>query len=85
MNDDIGNKQAPAGQVYICGACGKVSHWKYGFDLLGNNDASSGWDESCAMNCMLVPVLSIAEPKDWHYPARVRRVAPPSAEEMDTP
>lgn len=37
---------APEGQVFICGACGKFSDTLFG-------DESSGWDESCMMNAVL--------------------------------
>ena len=48
MPDDIGNKVAPEGQVYVCGACGKQSRDLYGFQKI-----SSGWDESCMLNAVL--------------------------------
>src|SRR5208337_696548 len=31
----FGNQRAPDGHVYVCGACGRVSRWKHGFDLNG--------------------------------------------------
>jgi epoxyqueuosine reductase QueG len=74
--DEIGNRRAPDGHVYVCGACGKVSHWRYGFDEAEKNDATPGWDESCAMNCGLVDVSTIADPDGWQYPQRVRRLRP---------
>lgn len=77
MSEESGNKRAPEGSVYVCGACGKVSRWRYGFDSAnGKNDASSGWDESCAMNSGLVPEAAFVEPYGWRYPQRVRRVPP---------
>lgn len=77
MSEESGNKRAPEGSVYVCGACGKVSRWRYGFDSAnGKNDASSGWDESCAMNSGLVPEAAIVEPSGWRYSQRVRRVPP---------
>lgn len=42
------NHTAPAGQVWVCGACGKRSR-----DLYGEVDAMYGWDESCVMNAVL--------------------------------
>ena len=39
-------QKAPAGQVFVCGACGKTSNDLYG-------DPSSGWDESCMLNAVL--------------------------------
>lgn len=37
---------APDGQVFVCGACGRVSKSLYG-------DGTSGWDESCMFNAVL--------------------------------
>jgi hypothetical protein len=76
---ESGNKRAPEGEVYVCGACGNVSHWRYGFaddgtSRGGRNDASPGWDESCSMNCGLVPEGAITEPVGWTYPQAVKRV-----------
>jgi hypothetical protein len=73
MSEDYGNKRAPDGQVYACGACGKVSRWRYGFDDKGRNDATPGWDESCMMHAVLVSEASITDPTPWTYPARVRK------------
>lgn len=68
------NKRAPKGHVYVCAACGKTSRWKYGFDHSGKNDASHGWDESCAMHAELVAEDTISRPTGWTYPRRVTRV-----------
>jgi hypothetical protein len=51
----MANHEAPEGQVYVCGACGRRSRDKYGFKPI-----DAGWDESCAMNA----VLCYAEKKD---------------------
>lgn len=80
MTEETGNKRAPDDHIYVCGACGKVSRWRYGFDDKGKSNATPGWDESCAINCVLVPERCIVEPIGWNYPARVRRVAEPSLE-----
>jgi hypothetical protein len=72
-----GNQRAPDGHVYVCGACGKVSRWRYGFDLAGKNDATRGWDESCAMNCGLALESAIEAPAGWVYPARVEKLVEP--------
>ena len=40
---------APAGQIFVCGACGKTSKNIYGEDP--NNPFS--WDESCMLNAVL--------------------------------
>jgi hypothetical protein len=75
MSEETGNKRAPDGHVYVCGACGKVSRWRYGFDDNGRNDATPGWDESCMMDGVLVAVDSIVDPSDWRYPGRVRKAS----------
>lgn len=49
-----GNIQAPEGAHWVCGACGKKSKWKYGFDAQEKDCADYGWDESCMMNCALI-------------------------------
>lgn len=46
---EIGNLAAPEGTVWVCGACGKTSTTKYGFD----GTADRGWDVSCMMNAVL--------------------------------
>lgn len=84
MTEEIGNKRAPAGHVYVCGACGKVSRWRYGFDDKNRTDASMGWDESCMMNAALVPEDRIAEPASWNYPARVSGITPESGDSTKT-
>lgn len=40
-----GNQEAPAGSVFVCLACGKMSHDRYGYKKI-----SQGWDESCMLN-----------------------------------
>ena len=47
------NEAAPEGQVYVCGACGKTSQSRSGFDHDGNRTTSSRWDESCFLNAVL--------------------------------
>lgn len=39
---------APAGQVYVCSACGKRSR-----DKMGDFRIDSGWDVSCFMHAVL--------------------------------
>jgi hypothetical protein len=64
------NDIAPAGHVFICGACGKKSQTAYGFlpdsgsDYMpdGSRVADPGWDESCMLNAVLV---SLQELNDW--------------------
>jgi hypothetical protein len=56
---------APAGTIWVCGACGKTSRDRYG-------DADSrGWDSSC----MLHAVLCHEERKDGVWQA-VKEEAP---------
>lgn len=43
-----GNEVAPEGQVWVCGACGKRSKDRYGFQKIDR-----GWDESCFLNSVL--------------------------------
>lgn len=40
---------APAGQIWVCAACGKTSRDEYGIE----GEHSYGWDESCALNAVL--------------------------------
>lgn len=42
----MGERYAPAGKVWLCMMCGKTTHDCYGEER--------GWDESCALNCILV-------------------------------
>jgi hypothetical protein len=42
---------APSGKIWVCHACGKVAKDRYGMD---GSMRSSGWDESCAINCTCV-------------------------------
>lgn len=44
----MANEIAPEGQVFVCGACGKRSH-----DRFGNQQLDYGWDESCMLNSVL--------------------------------
>lgn len=48
-----GTKQAPGGQIYVCGACGKTSPTRYGFDENNRDVGDRGWDESCMLNAVL--------------------------------
>jgi len=50
----MSNHEAPQGQIYICGACGKRSR-----DVYGSNKIDRGWDASCMMNSVLVYENSI--------------------------
>lgn len=44
-----GNREAHAGWVFQCQACGKRSR-----DVFGDKSLDRGWDESCMLNCQLV-------------------------------
>lgn len=49
-----GTTLAPEGQVWVCGACGKRSRTRYGWDAEGKNAfVDHGWDVSCAMHAVL--------------------------------
>jgi hypothetical protein len=52
--DDL-TTPAPAGQVYVCAACGKQSSTKSGFDetYRKRTAISHGWDESCMLHAVL--------------------------------
>ena len=52
--EQVGNKVAPAGTVYVCGACGKRSRDRYGFQKI-----DAGWDESCMMHAVLCDEKSL--------------------------
>lgn len=54
---------APDGQVYVCGACGKISRTRYGFDDDDKNVCQPGWDESCMLHAILCHEATI-ERKD---------------------
>lgn len=51
--EDCWNRKAHKGYVYQCVHCGKKSRDKYGMDAI-----SYGYDESCALNCVLVKETS---------------------------
>jgi hypothetical protein len=54
MSEQVnGTTRAPADQVWVCGACGKTSRTRYGFDDSNKSVADRGWDESCMMNAVL--------------------------------
>ena len=54
-----GTKPAPAGQIYVCGACGKTSPTRYGFDAQEKSVSSDGWDESCMLNAVLCSATKV--------------------------
>jgi hypothetical protein len=76
-NEFFGNQKAPDGHVYVCGACGRVSRWKYGLDFSGKHDSTPGWDLSCAINSLLTLESAIESPANWVYPKRVKKLIPP--------
>lgn len=67
----MANQVAPAGQVWVCAACGKRSRDRYGFQKIDH-----GWDASCMLNA----VLCIDTPVLLHEGGRsVYRAAPDEA------
>jgi hypothetical protein len=55
-----GTRVAPHGTVWVCGACGKRSLTRYGFDEENKRTAlDNGWDESCMLNATLCKLDSI--------------------------
>lgn len=47
------NDRAPEGTTFVCGACGKRSRTRYGFDDTGARCADAGWDASCMLHAVL--------------------------------
>jgi hypothetical protein len=47
-DDEVGDRIAPEGAWFVCGACGRVSQTKYG--LTRGYAKHTGWDESCMLN-----------------------------------
>ena len=45
FNDD---HEAPAGQIWVCGACGKTAQ-----NSVTHKGASHGWDVACFLNAVL--------------------------------
>ena len=58
---------APEGQLWVCCACGKTSPHKYG----GDPATTRGWDASCMLNSVLVPVESCVFDPDTMRVVRV--------------
>ena len=50
------NRFAPKGKTWVCSACGKTAH-----DRFGKVNAMRGWDESCAINAVLVKYEDILD------------------------
>jgi hypothetical protein len=48
-----GTVEAPDNMVWVCGACGKTSRTRYGFDKQNKNVCDRGWDASCMCNAVL--------------------------------
>lgn len=51
---DDGNEIAGDGEVFVCGACGKRSKDRFGYQKIDH-----GWGESCMMNSNLCVESSI--------------------------
>lgn len=64
-----GTDLAPEGTVWVCGACGKRSLSRYGFDAENNaTSISPGWDVSCstwAVLCQANPVPDFTIGESW--------------------
>lgn len=52
MNQIPESRQAPAGHIWQCHACGKTAEDLYG--IIGEH--SYGWDESCVLNAAPAPL-----------------------------
>lgn len=79
--DADGTAIAPAGQTWVCMACGKTSRTKYGIDSDGKPCSTPGWDASCMLNSRLIPESWIVERGPG---GRVTKVdVPPTAESGD--
>ena len=56
----MSDRYAPPGFIWQCQACGKTSD----YDSYGTEGKySRGWDESCALNCALIPDPKSSPPK----------------------
>lgn len=55
MSTEPNDRIAPAGAVWVCGACGKTASDRYGIE--GKYDY--GWDESCMLNAVLCGETSL--------------------------
>jgi transposase-like protein len=65
------NVEAPAGQVFVCSACGKRSKDRYGYRAI-----DAGWDESCMLNavlCYVTKKFTDAGVLTWHAVKSVDR------------
>jgi hypothetical protein len=64
------DRYAPAGKVWLCMMCGKTAKDCYGEER--------GWDESCALNCILVDEATKQPTEDQareFHEKRERRIA----------
>jgi hypothetical protein len=57
--DMNGTDCVKAPHAWVCGACGKQSRSRYGFDAKENNVASPGWDEACVLNAVLCVITEL--------------------------
>ena len=48
-----GTAVVPTSLLWVCGACGKRSRTRYGFDKDNRRVCDWGWDESCMLNAVL--------------------------------
>jgi len=48
-----GKIEAPDNMVWVCGACGKTSRTRYGFNAEEKSVCDPGYDTSCMLNAVL--------------------------------
>lgn len=58
-------ERAPEGQIYVCGACGRTSPTRSGYDADGKKVASGSWDEACFLNAVLCYQRSPLSIEPW--------------------
>lgn len=79
------NQQAKPGHLWVCMACGRTSDWKYGgydaddgmetFGSVWQHSATRGWDISCMMRAVELPVTRLVSTGNERFP-RVREILP---------
>lgn len=61
---------APAGAIWVCGACGKTARDRYGSD-------NPRWDVSCALNAILCDEATLVRNEDGRVVKADPLPAPP--------
>ena len=55
MTREKGTEPAPEGKIWLCLACGKLSHTRNGYYKNDESAAiSPGWDEACMLKAILI-------------------------------